>query len=337
MAVIAEALKPRSVLIATDLSEASEKALRYSLALARLYGSRFCLAHVVSSLGLTMAGPGAIAACEEAASREAAELEDSLIRSGALNGIQYKFIVRQGELWPELRAIIREQSTDLLVIGTHGRHGVGKLFFGSVAEQLFRQAGCPVLIFGPHSQQLPWVGLSLRARTFLFATDFGPASLHGLPQAIAAANQFGAKLAFLSIIPAAPSSIEEALADWQEAARMRTLERLTELADDAGLDTRPQLYVEFKSARPVSEQILETAGKLRADLIIMGLHDSVHTGIISHLNLATTYDVVCQAGSPVLTVNCSSGSDLRARATEVTASPLPETDVIRTHGFGAKW
>jgi nucleotide-binding universal stress UspA family protein len=257
-----------------------------------------------------MACPGAIAACEEAVSREAAELEDSLIRSGALNGIQYKFIVRQGELWPELREIIREESTDLLVVGTHGRHGVGKLFFGSVAEQIFRQAGCPVLIFGPHSQQLPWVGSPSRARTFLFATDFGPASLHGLPPAIAAANQLGAKLAFLSIIPAASSSIEESLTDWQEDARMRTLQRLTELADDAELDTKPQLYAEFKSARPVSEQILETAGKLRADLIIMGLHDSAHTGIISHLDLAATYDVVCQAGSPVLTVNCSSGSNL---------------------------
>jgi nucleotide-binding universal stress UspA family protein len=337
MAVIAEALKPRSVLIATDFSEASEKALRYSLALARFYGSRFCLAHVVSSLGLAMAGPGAIAAREEAVLREAAQLEASLVRTGALTGIQYKFIVRQGELWPELREIIREESTDLLVVGTHGRHGVGKLFFGSVAEQIFRQAGCAVLIFGPHSQQLPWVGSPSRARTFLFATDFGPASLHGLPQAIAAANQFGATLAFLSIIPAAPSSIEEAHQGSHARILLPVRQRLTELADDAGLDTRPQLYAEFKSARPVSEQILETAGKLRADLIIMGLHDSAHTGTISHLDLATTYDVVCQAGSPVLTVNCSSGSDLRARATQVTASPLSETDVIRTHGFGAKW
>jgi nucleotide-binding universal stress UspA family protein len=336
MSEIAAVLEPRSVLIATDFSQPSEKALRHSLALARFYGSRFCLAHVVSSLGLTMAGPGAIAACEEAVLREAAQLEASLVRTGALTGIQYKFIVRQGELWPELREIIREESTDLLVVGTHGRHGVGKLFFGSVAEQIFRQAGCPVLIFGPHSQQLPWVGSPSRARTFLFATDFGPASLHGLPQAIAAANQFGAKLAFLSIIPAAPSSIEEALTDWQERARMRTLQRLTELADDAGLDTRPQLYAEFKSARPVSEQILETAGKLRADLIIMGLHDSAHTGIISHLDLATTYDVICQASSPVLTVNCFLGYEVRPRPTEVTASPLSETGVISSHGFGTK-
>ena len=308
MSLIAAALKPRSILIATDFSQPSEKALRHSLALARFYGSRFCLAHVVSSLALTMAGPEAIAACEDAASREAALLEASLVRTGALTGIQYNFIVRRGELWPELREIIRQESTDLLIVGTHGRHGVGKLFFGSVAEQIFRQADCPVLTFGPHADDCPWFGTSSTPRTFLFATDFGPASLHGLPQAIAAANQFGAKLAFLSIIPAAPSGHEEALTNWQEDARMRTLQRLTELADDAWLDTRPQLYVEFKSARPVSEQILETAGKLRADLIIMGLHDSAHTGIISHLDLATTYDVVCQAGSPVLTVNCSSGS-----------------------------
>ncbi len=61
MSLIAAALKPQSILIATDFSEAAEKALRYSLALARFYESKFCLAHVVSSLGLTMAGPSAIA------------------------------------------------------------------------------------------------------------------------------------------------------------------------------------------------------------------------------------------------------------------------------------
>src|SRR6202162_3603603 len=189
MSRIAAALKPRSILVATDFSEASEKALRNSLALARFYESKFCLAHVVSSLGLTMAGPGAIAACEEAVLREVAKLEDSLIQTAALTGIPHKFVVRQGELWPELREIIREESTDLLVVGTHGRqHGVGKLFFGSVAEQIFRQAGCPVLVFGPHSQQLPWVGSPSRARTFLFATEFGHACLRALSQSIAVAN-----------------------------------------------------------------------------------------------------------------------------------------------------
>jgi len=337
MSLIAAALKPQSILIATDFSDASEKALRYSLALARFYESKFCLAHVVSSLGLTMAGPGAIAACEEAVSREAASLEDSLIQAGALTGIQHTFFVRQGELWPELRQIIRQENTDLLVIGTHGRHSIAKLFFGSIAEQIFRQADCPVLTFGPHTDARPWFGTCSTHRTFLFATDFGPASLHGLPQAIAAANQFGARLAFLSIVPAAPSHTHEGLRNRQADAHTRTMQRLTELADKAGLDPRPELYAEFESGRPVSEKILETADKLRAGLIIMGLHDSAHTGLISHLDLATTYDVVCQAFCPVLTVNCFSGHELRARTTEGTASPLSETDVIGRDGFGAKW
>ena len=213
---------------------------------------------------------------------------------------------------------------------------MAKLFFGSIAEQIFRQAYCPVLTFGPHTGGGPWFGTPSTHPTFLFATDFGLASLHGLPQAIAAANQFGAKLAFLSIIPAAPSSTDQALTDRQADARMRTLQRLTELADNAGLDTRPELYAEFESGRAASEKILETADKLRADLIIMGLHDSAHAGIVSHLDLATTYDVICQAGSPVLTVNYSSGYDLEARPTKVTASPLPETDGIRSHGFRMK-
>jgi nucleotide-binding universal stress UspA family protein len=337
MSLIAAALKPRSILIATDFSQPSEKALRHSLALARFYGSRFCLAHVVSSLALTMAGPEAIATCEEAVLREAAQLEASLVRTGALTGIRYKFIVRQGELWPELREIIREESTDLLIVGTHGRHGVGKLFFGSVAEQIFRQASCPVLTFGPHTDARPWFGMSSTHRTFLFATDFGPASLHGLPQAIAAANQFGAKLAFLSIVPAEPSHTDQWPKNWQADAYKRTLQRLTELADDAGLDQRTELYAEFESERPVSEKIVETADKLRADLIIMGLHESAYTEVISHLDLATTYDVVCQASSPVLTVNCFSGYDVRPRPTEVTASPLSETDGVRGDRFGAKW
>lgn len=303
MSNIAAALNPRSILIATDFSEPSEKALRHSLALARLYGSRFTLAHIVSSLGLTMAGPDAIAACEEATSRQAAELEDSLIRSAALNGIEHKFVVRQGELWLELHKIIREEGADLLVVGTHARHGIAKLFFGSVAEEIFRQADCPVLSFGPNSDDRPWFETSTTQPIFLFATDFGDASLHGLPQAIAAANRFGAKLAFLSIVPATHTS--EHPTNGCEDSRMDTFQRLSQLAGNATLDLKPELYVECGSAMPVSEKILETAHKLGANLIIMGIHNSPYAGVISHLDLATTYEVISAANTAVLTVNCS--------------------------------
>ena len=52
----------------------------------------------------------------------------------------------------------------------------------------------------------------------------------------------------------------------------------------------------------MSENIIKTAEKQEADLIIKGLHESAYTGVISHLDLANTYEVVCAANSPVLTL-----------------------------------
>ena len=338
MSLIAAALRPRSVLIATDFSEASEKALRHSLSLARFYGSKFCLAHVVSSLGLTIAGPGAIAACEEAVSRDAVDLKDSLARIGALKGIQYRFVIRHGQLWPELQQIMRQESTDLLVIGTHGRRAMGKVLFGSAAEEIFRQADCPVLILGPHSQEHPWIGAPSKHRTFLFATDFGQASLYGLPQAIAVADHFGASLAFLNILPAIPPHDSILHAKSREDARRTALRRMAELARGANLGSTPECLMESESKRPVGECILKAAGTLRADLIIMGLHDSSRRGGISHVNSSTAYDVACQADAAVMTVNYPSASvEIRSRSTEMAASPLSQADSIRVRGLGLKW
>jgi nucleotide-binding universal stress UspA family protein len=342
MSFIAAALKPRSVLIATDFSEASNTALRHALAIARFYESKFCFAHVVSSLGLTLAGPSAIAACEEAASREAAELKESLIRTGALAGIQHKFIVRRGELWPELREIIHQEDIDLIVIGTHGRHGISKLFFGSVAEQIFLQANCPVLIFGPNSQARPWVGASSGPRIFLFATDLGPVSDHILPHAVAVANHFGAKLEFLSVIPAVPPTqrrgIDGGLPRLEDDTRLTALRAMSELANRTALDLRPEFHVEFESKKQVSESIVETAERLRADLIIMGQGCSTYTGLKARLGSALVYDVACQASSPVLIVSCpSEQANIRSRVTEMTNSPLSEADLIRIHALGVQW
>lgn len=344
MSHIANALKPCSLLIATDFSEVSEKALRHSLPLARFYGSKFCLAHVVSSLGLTMAGPEAIAACEELVLHEAAQLEASLVRAGALTGVQHKFVVRQGGLWPELQEIIREESSDLLVVGTHGRHGMAKLFFGSVAEQIFRQAGCPVLVFGPHSKEDSWIGTppSSRGRTFLFTTDFGQASVQGLSQAIAVANQFEAKLAFLHVVPAHPPRQHDVCQADQRKLRedmyQQSVTRLAELARNSNLDITPECHVEFESNKPVCEWILETAARLRADLIIMGLHSSARIEVTSHVNWTTAYEVVSYASSPVLTVNHASVTkDLGPNAAEITTPVLQDADLIRMRGLGVKW
>jgi nucleotide-binding universal stress UspA family protein len=298
----------KSILIATDFSQASEKPLCHALAIARCYGAKFYLAHVVSSLGFTLAGPEAIAAAEEAVCRDATQLEDDLVRSGALSGLQHQVVIRQGEVLPELDAIIRQERIDAVIIGTHGRHGMGKLLLGSVAEEIFRHANCPVLTVGPGAYARPRIETHRSNRTFLFATDFGEASVDALSYAISFANQFEARLVLLSVIPQLPVPEDlhrctaSGLTQMQEKARTSRLQQLEELTHNVALEVTPEFRVEFESLSSVSEPIVEVAATLGVDLIVMGLHRSSHIGTACHTPRTTAYEVVCRAACPVLTV-----------------------------------
>src|SRR5271165_6201942 len=92
----------KSVLIATDFSEASQKALRHALAIARHFDAKFYLAHVVSHLGYTIAGPEASQLAAEKTARDTKQLEQELLDRGALAGLQYEFIVCEGNVWEQL-------------------------------------------------------------------------------------------------------------------------------------------------------------------------------------------------------------------------------------------
>jgi len=296
----------KSVLIATDFSEASDKALRHALAIARHYGAKLYLAHVVSSLGFTIAGPDAVNIATEIVLRDAGELENRLVQNGALAGLPHEVIIRQGNVWDELEAIIRQEQIELVIIGTHARRGLGKLLLGSVAEHTFRHAGCLVLTVGPGSLQDSPVGSARAIRPFLFATNFSGPSLRALPYAISSANHFGTKLVLLHVVPAVPmpEGVDLPTADdvieMREKVRVTSLRRLEDLTlQNPKLAVTPEFMVEFGSP---SEEILKAANTFKADAIILGLHRSTHIGTASHLPWATAYEVVCGAGCSVLTV-----------------------------------
>lgn len=295
-----------SVLLATDFSEASTKPLHHALAIARHYHARFYLAHVVSSLGFTIAGAQAKELAFEAAEREARRLEEELIAGRALEGLEHEFIIREGDTWTELDAIIRQKSVDLIVTGTHGRGALEKLVLGSVAEKIFRHTDCPVLTVGPHSRAKSPLEEAREMRPFLFATDFSAHSLEALPPAISFANHFQAKLCFLHVAPVVPIpegfhwSKTGDVPEMREDARRKMLRRFEELAPRyAALSTPPEFRVEF--GKP-SEMILHAAKTLKADVIIMGLHRSGHAEAASHLPWEVAYDIVSGATCSVLTV-----------------------------------
>ena len=288
----------KSVLAATDFSDASRQPLANGLAVARHYGAKFYLAHVVSGFGYTLAGPDALEAASEAARRDLLQLEQELVQSGSLEGIEHESIVSKGTVWEELQSIISQKRIDLVVLGTHGRHGLGRIVLGSVAEDVFRHANCLVLTVGPSSCTFDFGKTNLK---FLFATDFGEGSLRALPHAISFANHLRAKLIFLHVVPIAPVPEHPSrdVLRMRDAARVAYLRRLEQLlTNEEQLALPPEYLVHF--GRP-PETILQSALKLEADLIFMGLRRTTHVAA-PQTHWATAYEVVCAASCPVVTV-----------------------------------
>lgn len=144
-------LEFRRILCPVDFSAASTGALRAAVALARRFDASLTLLHVAVVPGSTipeamLATPPELATDLSAPeTRPLLEWKAMAERLGAPRVQAYRSVGRPAQ---EILALARRDAFDLLVIGTHGRTGVGHLLLGSVAEEVVRQAPCPVLTLG---------------------------------------------------------------------------------------------------------------------------------------------------------------------------------------------
>ena len=186
-----------NILFATDFSESSNAALPYAETIAREFGSKIFLAHVLAPAGYAYVPPAAWNALAEEDEKGArAKLADL---GAKLGDIPCESLLCRGEVWFALENLVKKYGIDLIVIGTHGRTGVGKLLMGSVAEEIFRQAACPVLTVGPNVQVDP--RQAIRMREILYATDLNPESRPAAPYAISLAQEHEAHLSLLHVLP----------------------------------------------------------------------------------------------------------------------------------------
>jgi len=215
-------------------------------------------------------------------------------------------VLRTGAVWSVLSAEIHEQNIELLVLGTHGRGGLKKLVLGSVAEEVVRRAGCPVITVGPHIDVAS--GATGEIHRILFATDFHPASAKDFEYALLLANQFQAKLILLHVMPPAalpgPGLIfyhEEAINEWQARVTASTTQKLERLLPaSVKLWSEPEYVVGFDF---VAEGILKVAVERKADLIVMGANRPLSAKVSAHALKAVSYEVICHSKCAVLTVS----------------------------------
>ena len=283
--------RPTRVLVATDLSPISDRALTYAAALARHFDAYVYLTHVlIETDPSAISGEGTGAKQQRRADAE--RKLSGILESGRMDGVRHKVLIEEGFLWETLETLIRKCEIDLAVVGTHGRKEIQEEFPGSWAELIYRHAECPVMTVGPACQ-----GDSSRELKFtkiLFAMSFGRASEHAVPYACSLARECNGALTLLHVVEDSASLSETELAVLNETTRIRLVESLP-----TGMDQ--QCALEYLVQRGDSAQeILNVARSKRADLIVMGAR--LGRNIVTHLPEPAVYTVAAGAPCPVLTV-----------------------------------
>jgi nucleotide-binding universal stress UspA family protein len=283
----------KNILVATDFSPCSQIALHSAAVLARQAKGNVFLAHVLPFAPLSPIPMDSGPVFPVTAGGDPRFRMKQLVSSPEMAGIEHEILLGQGDLWPSLLGMIEKNDIDLVVIGTHGREGLKKLVLGSVAEEVFRRAPCPVVTVGPHVA--PECFEQGRLRRILFASDLSPSSLHALPFVTMLAEQHQASLTFLHAVASAVPGMDF---DPAELAERELAESQAELRQFVPAGSNADVVAEVGIADQV---IVRVARAQNASLIVMGLH-SQSMFAATHLPWSTAHRVVCDAHCPVMTV-----------------------------------
>jgi nucleotide-binding universal stress UspA family protein len=147
-------MRVRSILLPTDFSECASCALSYATSLAREFKASIICVHVIEPVVPTVGYTGITEPLPIADISD--QLEDSATRElpkvaecEECAGLDIEEVIVHGDAAAEIVRVAKEREVDLIVIASHGRTGLGRILFGSTAEEVVRHASCPVLVVKP--------------------------------------------------------------------------------------------------------------------------------------------------------------------------------------------
>jgi nucleotide-binding universal stress UspA family protein len=146
----AEVRPIRTILLATDLSPASREATLRAIDLAARLEARLLIVNVLEKRRI--AGSGSHERVDQArAEREAHLIRE--VRQARQAGVTAEFLVWDGDPGGSIAAAADAEGADLVVVGTRGRSGAGRMLLGSVSDHVVRHASCPVLVVRPAARR----------------------------------------------------------------------------------------------------------------------------------------------------------------------------------------
>ena len=279
---------PYQIAVPTDFLPASTSAMKFAQNLARVPRTRVTAVHAIDSLEYSFGPQDVRELKKQQVWALAQEAMARWLQEGGFSNCATRMI--EGEAAPAMAEFIAAGSIDLIVLSTSARLRAARIAFGSVAEEIFRKAACPVFVLGPK------VRAGRRPMTRLvFATDLEPHSLAALPHLSTFARRFNCRV---SVIRAADPYIQSR--PEQSRIRKETEEKIKAAADPYLRRRIGKIHVEF--AHPANA-IPSFANRLKASALVMGVRSGGDWDrATTHIPWALVHRVIAKSSLPVLTI-----------------------------------
>jgi len=276
------------ILIATDFSDASRRALEYASSIARRHHSEILLTHVSPQENPILPPESTWFGEITEPERVNQQLEDlgAELRSA---GFKARTVSLVGNPADEIVSSAIREGCDLIVAGTHGKTGIERFIFGSDAEAMMRDAYCPVLVVGP---LVPSPGLTgWSPKKVVYAGTLEPESALVAAYAAALADEYAATFTIFHVQSTASSKRSSQVREFEEAV----------------LQLLPGKHIPHYALNPAVEgskfgsAIAEFATAKHIDLIVMGAKPGGFG--TPHFPGGTVVHVADEAPCPVLIVH----------------------------------
>jgi nucleotide-binding universal stress UspA family protein len=287
-------LRFRSILAATDYSPASTTAVKLAARLAKEFHARLYVLHAAEPdlYAGNMGGEPLPELQLMNLQRERENLHQYAEHIPDLRTVKHKEIVFLGSPGDAIQSAGEANGADLLVLGSHGRHGLAKLALGSVAEWAIRRLKYPVLVAGPMCDK------NFRPiRSIVLATDFSQEALRSVQYAGSLAQEYNATLTVMNVLSHASTTEEQ---PQNELSAMKKLREL--LPGDCGEWCTLQYQVR---SGDIAAAVMDVAQENKANLIVLGARH--RSALADHAPRNKLSAIIRGAHCPILVVpaHCS--------------------------------
>lgn len=293
----------KKIFCTTDISDFSNHAISWGIALAQEFGAKLYVCHIVDFPTSITYGDGPIFFMDQ----QNQAMENANVQLEQLIGnarIEWEPLVSTGHAADEISRLAGEKDADLAISATHGRSGLKRLILGSVTERLMRTLPCPLLIVrGPEHDLRVLSDQGLSFKRILVGCDFSEDSMLAFQHGLSLAQEFQSELDLVHVMepPEYMDWFEPSMAfeeDSQQDLQMRINDKLKKMVPgEASNWCTPQTAV---LAGRSHEELIRHAKTNEIDLIVLGVRG---LGLVEKLLVGSTTDrVVRQAPCPVLSV-----------------------------------